>query len=139
MEEQIKAHLQLMEDKLSWLKSQVKKNKNGGLSVNAQAQLQHFWRYHRVTIRHYQHERLAHLLVLLFFGLLVLVVGGMIILLYPAIYYFRLGPSTVVSVWLLFALVVVTEGFYVKHYYFLENKIQHFYLLERQMFELMSL
>jgi small-conductance mechanosensitive channel len=138
MEQQIRAHRQLMEQKLSWLQAQMKKNK-GGLSAAAQVEWQSFWHYHRLTLRHYQHERLAHLLVMLFFGLLVMVVGGMTLLLYPAIYYFRLGPQAVVGVWLLFALVVVTEGFYVKHYYFLENQIQLFYRLERQMFELVGL
>jgi hypothetical protein len=138
MEKQIRAHLALVENKLAWLRAQVKKTKTGQLSAAAEAELKNFLKYHRLAMRNFQHERLVHLLVMLFFGIIVMVAAGMTILLYPAIYYFRLGPATVVGVWLLLALVAVTEGFYIKHYYFLENKIQQLYRLERQFFELQA-
>jgi fatty acid desaturase len=72
---------------------------------------------HQQKIEYIQNERIAHLLVTLFFGLYLLIAIG-----FSA---FKSGPEIVFLIILLFVLVV----FYVFHYFFLENSIQGWYKL----------
>lgn len=79
--------------------------------------------YHREMVENFQHERLIHLIVTLFFAffavLFIFVVAwlvseyGLLIEMLP--------------VYLLMLILVVLTGFYVKHYYFLENHVQGLY------------
>lgn len=83
------------------------------------------WRqYHYQRVAEFQHERLIHLMVTLFFGLLLLCFIGLL-----------LGVATLGSPTLtglsasLVLLVGVTEAFYIVHYYKLENGVQRLYEL----------
>lgn len=79
--------------------------------------------YHALMVRNFQHERLIHLIVTLFFAFLTVVFAlitvwslatfGMIIELLP--------------LYLIAFILVVLTGFYVRHYYFLENHTQGLY------------
>lgn len=69
----------------------------------------------RIKLANFQHERLVHLLVTLFFAIFTLAFLGFSTI------------STIFSIPLLIMLVVLL--FYVKHYYFLENAVQHIYKL----------
>lgn len=79
--------------------------------------------YHALMVRNFQHERLIHLIVTLFFAFLAVVFAlitvwslatfGMIIELLP--------------LYLIAFILVVLTGFYVRHYYFLENHTQGLY------------
>lgn len=82
------------------------------------------WRYHVQRLAEFQHERLVHLLVTLFFGGLLLCFGGL--LLWVATF----GGALLVGLAGALALIVaVTEAFYVAHYYRLENGVQRLYEL----------
>ena len=80
-------------------------------------------RLHSEMLKNFQKERSIHLNVTLFFALLAIVAVGL------------MAWEVVMNGWLLemiplYALVlifVVLTGFYVKHYYFLENHIQGLY------------
>jgi Flp pilus assembly protein TadB len=104
MDKYLKSHIKLIEDKL--------KKPEKGID----------WRdlleFHRARIGFLQHERLIHLLITLFFGLL-------FILLVLAVLAFG-------SVWLtlLVSLVAIMLVAYVWHYYLLENGVQKLYLLD---------
>ncbi len=80
------------------------------------------YRHHQVKVRDFQHERLIHLLVTLFFGFLCLF--GLVTL------FFSL-TSTILSLSLFASLLVLTlfttELFYIRHYYILENGVQKLY------------
>lgn len=82
---------------------------------------------HRETVTNFQHERLIHLLVTLFFALfaiLALFVTAWTIMIYG------LGLE-MLSLYLLTIILVVLSGCYVRHYYFLENHVQGLYKYTR--------
>lgn len=80
-------------------------------------------RLHSEMLKNFQKERSIHLNVTLFFALLAIVAVGL------------MAWEVITNGWLLemiplYALVlilVILTGFYVKHYYFLENHIQGLY------------
>ena len=75
-------------------------------------------RCHERKIRWLQHERLIHLLVTILTAVLLLFV----ILLYFAV-------DAGLPGLLLLAIVTVLLAFYIRHYFFLENTVQHWYVL----------
>ena len=79
-------------------------------------------RYHYQRLAEFQHERLVHLLVTLFFGFLTVCFVGL--LLWTA----TLGVPLLAGLAGLLALIVaVTEGLYIAYYYRLENGVQRLY------------
>ena len=88
--------------------------------------------YHTIRVRDFQHERLIHLLVTFFFaGLWLLSTGG-------GLYVLTLaadpsGPMLNILAWTLCPLLFLTELFYVRHYYKLENGTQALYVLTKKM------
>jgi hypothetical protein len=89
--------------------------------------------YHDIMTRNFQHERQIHLYVTLFFAGLMLgswVVGVAMLTLF--------GGFDVV-LWplgLLILILTVLEGFYIRHYYRLENRTEKLYKLTREIYEL---
>lgn len=83
---------------------------------------------HVIRVRDFQHERLIHLLVTFFFGglLLLSIAGGLFVLTIAAE---PSGPMLNLLAWLLCPILFVTELFYVRHYYKLENGTQALYKL----------
>ena len=77
-------------------------------------------RFHRTQIDYLQQERLAHLLVTLFFGLCTLLV-----LLFLVVH-----PQVLVGILVLLLLVLLVP--YVVHYYRLENGLQGWYTLANE-------
>lgn len=78
-------------------------------------------KYHTKRVRDFQHERLIHLLVTLFFGgLLIGAFIAWLVMPVSAIYW----PLT-----LLVAILFVLEIAYIWHYYHLENGVQSLYEL----------
>ena len=78
---------------------------------------------HQETVANFQHERLIHLIITLFFVTLSLVAVSVSAWVFATTTFsFYLLPIYLVA----FILVILT-GFYVKHYYFLENHIQKLY------------
>ena len=87
-------------------------------------------------IRDFQHERLVHLFVMLFFGFLCVVsVVSFFISVNTAIFSDGSLMSRVALAALIFVLFIV-EVFYIKHYYFLENTIQKIYEYEKTLYEI---
>ncbi len=83
------------------------------------------WQYHREMVADFQHERLVHLLIMLFFIAITLATTVMTCILSmttPSEYWYFLVPLYALAL-ILIALSIA----YVKHYYFLENHIQKLY------------
>ncbi len=74
-------------------------------------------RDHYRHIQWLQHERLVHLLVMLFVALVLLVVFALTFM----------SPGMMIG--LLLLILIVLTGFYIQHYYFLENTVQRWYKL----------
>ncbi|MEI6308937.1 MAG: hypothetical protein WCP58_04770 [bacterium] len=77
--------------------------------------------FHRAHVQFLQHERLAHLLIMLAFSLFAL----------AAIAAFLALPGVATGV--LAGILVLLLGAYVVHYYKLENGVQRLYRLDRQL------
>jgi len=77
-------------------------------------------KYHDTQIRYMQHERLVHLLVLLFVGLFTLV----------TLLFFIERPTVAVGVLVLLLLALLAP--YVLHYFRLENGVQRWYDLANE-------
>jgi hypothetical protein len=87
--------------------------------------------HHDRMTRHFQHERLIHLLVTLFFA-------GLLLALMAAWAVLALSPLDAAdTVWLATASAVaclvvgVLEAFYIAHYYHLENGVQRLYRFDQ--------
>lgn len=79
--------------------------------------------FNRTQIGFFQHERLIHLLVTLFFGLIFF-------------------TSVVINLWLvntgiltISVILVIMLGFYIRHYFVLENGVQKLYRLEKEIIQ----
>ncbi len=98
-----------------------------------QTEARRLYRHHVVRVRDFQHERLIHLLVTFFFGglLLLSIAGGLFVLTLAAD---PSGPMLNVLAWSLCPILFVTEIFYVRHYYKLENGTQALYRLSERMY-----
>jgi len=70
---------------------------------------------HKDKIAFMQHERIVHFLVTMMFALILAIFMGIEI--------FTENPAIL----LLVTIIIVLLGFYIKHYYFLENTVQKMY------------
>ena len=75
----------------------------------------------KIKIMFFQHERLIHLIVTLFFSLFAIIFMILGIL----SYYFLI----------IFAILLVFVIFYIYHYYFLEKKVQYLYTIYDKLIE----
>ena len=76
---------------------------------------------HMDKIAFMQHERIVHFLVTFMFAI--------VLCLFVAVMIFisKDGGMTTIGVMALVVIIMVLEGFYIKHYYFLENTVQKMY------------
>ena len=87
--------------------------------------------HHKAMVQNFQHERLAHLIIMLFFAGLTL--GAMCA---SAIcLYFSWLLTASLPVYLLTVILMIMTFCYVKHYYFLENHTQNLYKYTRQIYD----
>ncbi len=115
MDKSLRSYIEYIESQVSQLDDKKGKQKAEDL-----------YYYHIDRVHDFQHERLIHLLVTLFFsGLLVLSIIGML-----WIATLNVSGMVLLSVLLLIlgAILFVTVLFYVRHYYRLENGVQRLYL-----------
>jgi hypothetical protein len=89
--------------------------------------------YHDIMTRNFQHERQIHLYVTLFFALLMM--GSWIL----GVVMMLALDGLDVALWplgLLALILTVLEGFYIRHYYRLENRTEKLYKLTHEIYEL---
>jgi len=93
------------------------------------------YQHHRAHVQDFQHERLIHLLVTLFFAGLTIIslICQFLILGSNAI-----SPVLGWTVGVLTMILLVTDVAYVWHYYHLENGTQRLYRLTRRLEELLQ-
>lgn len=75
-------------------------------------------KYHQLQIKHLKHERLVHLIIMVFVGTICL------------LSFFYLLYSSSLPLVILTTILFVLEVFYIMHYYLLENTIQGWYKIE---------
>jgi fatty acid desaturase len=79
------------------------------------AELEEILSEHKDKIAFMQHERIVHFLVTMMFAVVLAVFMGIVM--------FTENPAML----LLVTIIIVLLGFYIKHYYFLENTVQKMY------------
>lgn len=79
--------------------------------------------YHREMLANFQHERLIHLIITLFFSAVSLVISGILVWSILALGF----VLEMIAFYLLVVIVVSLTVAYIRHYYFLENHIQALY------------
>ena len=90
-------------------------------------ELREIYEYSKTQIAWISHERLVHLLVTLFFGMLLLI----------SVFAAMLFKQIILSV--LFVILAIVVIFYVVHYYRLENGVQRLYNISNQIYSKMRL
>ena len=78
-------------------------------------ELEEIFAEHKDKIAFMQHARIVHFLVTMMFALVLAIFMGIVI--------FTENPAML----LLVTIIIVLLGFYIKHYYFLENTVQKMY------------
>ena len=92
--------------------------------------------YHRVILAQFQHERLIHLIITLFFALFLLLMFIFTIIL------FAVSPNNVAGNLLMWSagtvtfLLLVVTLFYVRHYYMLENGVQKLEEITKRLYKI---
>lgn len=86
-------------------------------------------KYHRAQIGFFQHERLIHLLITLFFGLIFFIsITAQIILI-------NIGNGLIfldINLSIINITLLIMLSFYIWHYFFLENGVQKLYQLDKK-------
>jgi hypothetical protein len=136
MYKQLRAHERFTEGQLKRYEN-ILKAASADEQAKTLASIERLGRYHEATVHDFQHERLIHLIVTLFFaGLLLLSLG---LLTWSAL--LPLIPeSQIISggLGLISLILLVTELFYIRHYYQLENGTQRLYTLSKKLYDVMQ-
>lgn len=100
------------------------------------ADLQKYAAYHEIMVKNFQHERLIHLIVTLFFAALFLIFFALTLLFHLfAPVAGAAGQFISISLSLIVAILFVTTIFYIRHYYQLENGTQKLYSLSKEIYQ----
>jgi len=92
--------------------------------------------YHNDTIRYFQHERLIHLIVTIFFaGLLFIAIAGLLISASTPLYYGNTNLLTILAA-LIVVILFITEIFYIRYYFQLENGTQSLYKYTEKLYQM---
>ncbi len=92
------------------------------LSASSSEEVDRLRMIHAQKLEWLMHERLIHLIVLLITVILVLFSMTLILFL----------PETIPGALVMFVITFVLACFYVRHYFFLENTVQHWYELDME-------
>lgn len=89
---------------------------------------------HKTKIAEFEHERLVHLIITLFFGFMFFVVMALTIAV-ATDSNSLVPPASVIGMCALALILCVLELFYIKHYYFLENSVQKMYKYDYKLYK----
>lgn len=133
MDKKLKQHQKFVSDEIEKIKASLKHPKwpvGADLIAKQVKKLDH---YNNEMIRNFQHERFIHLIVTFFFAAILLISIALSFLVMYATtiddYGVLCGLSMAITL-----ILLVTEIFYIKHYYILENNTQKLYDLSRELF-----
>lgn len=137
MDKKIKEHDKFMENKIQKIEKEIKTASSEKETNILTKKLDQLRIYNDESIRNFQHERLIHLIVTFFFAILWLI---------SVIALFLLPNSTEgdnyqllnMSVSLICLILFITESFYIRHYYRLENGTQKLYRFSEQIYKMLN-
>lgn len=136
MDKKLRKHERLMQAEIEKFNNQLLNTKDQDKTKKIHKDIKDLYRYHCEIVHNFQHERLIHLIVTIFFAALLFlaIIAFLSFSSMPPSY----GDINLLSI--LSATVVlilfVTELFYVRHYYQLENGTQRLYEFTKKLHEL---
>lgn len=108
-----------------YLKSYIASIEKRLKEASSLAELEEIMREHKDKIAFMQHERIVHFLVTMMFALILTIFMALVVVV------------TNIPTLILVTLIIVLLGFYIKHYYFLENTVQYMYVIYDNILEKM--
>ena len=135
MDKKLLAHEKFIKTEIERFELELKDAKNKQEIELVTKNIKDLYNFHQKTVHDFQHERLIHLIVTFFFAgiLLVLIIAQFLLTFLPMTYDYT-SSSTVLAIVIL--IFLVTEIFYVRHYYKLENGTQRLYELSKKLYEI---
>jgi len=91
--------------------------------------------YHRTMVAQFQHERLVHLVVTMFFALFTVLFFGIFILIALFAPRGAWGTTMTYGSEIICAILVTVLIFYIRHYYLLENGVQKLEEITKQFYK----
>ena len=135
MDKNIKIHNQFVNGEIKRFEDKIKDIKNKDEKELLNKKIDNLYKYHLDTVRNFQHERSIHLMVTFFFaGLLLLSVAILFLLTLSPITSDQAPLGILIAV--VSSILFVTELFYIRYYYALENGIQKLYILSKKLYEM---
>lgn len=134
MDKKLRQHEQYIKTEIDNFERELKNSRSAEASTVIRQRIHGLHRYHQNTVRDLQHERLVHLLVTFFFaGLLLLSAAAQI-----GVALLAFNDSYQLSILLLAVnlILIITELFYIAHYYKLENGVQRLYQYSKKLYDL---
>jgi len=138
MDKSIKDHEIFVNKQINKIKAELQQPHSEANEVVIKQKIRDLNEYHNSKIHDFQHERHIHLIVTLFFALLMLLSVGLIIILSSAnandTNYVMLNTMALI----IFAVIFTTEIFYIFYYFKLENGTQKLYKLSKILYVLID-
>lgn len=138
MDKNILSHEKFMETEIKNLNNRLENAKDKDEIDNIKEGITNLGQYHSEAVHNFQHERFIHLVVTLFFA-------ALLFLSLYVMYSFASAASPLDDTLLLtgltlaiVAILFVTEIFYIRHYYQLENGTQRLYRFSKELYDLVS-
>ena len=135
MDKTIRAHEQYVKAEIGKFEAQIKDTKTLEEKELLNKKIDDLHKYHTETVRNFQHERSIHLMVTFFFA-------GLLLLSVVILFLLTLSPITSnqaplgVMIAVVSLILFITELFYIRYYYALENGIQKLYVLSKKLYEI---
>ncbi len=131
MNKKLRTYQKNTETKISNWKKLQSKNIDTSEKEKILRNIKQYYKHHLIIVHDFQHERLIHLLITLFFA-------GLDIAFVFCLLIFVTLPVLAALVSIVCILLTITEIFYVFHYYCLENGVQKLYQLSDELDELIT-
>ena len=137
MDKKLLEHEQFMKKEVKKIEAELTSSKNEKEKSDTIKNAKKLYKYHRETVRNFQHERLIHLIVTVFFA-------SMQITAIAATITLTLLPISDIGMlinWLMIVIcliLAITGIFYVRHYYLLENGVQRLYEFSKKLNQIIS-
>jgi len=135
MDKKLKLYEQFMNNEIYKLEKKLKSPKGESEIGLFHKNIKKISIYHNETIRNFQHERLVHLIVTLFFAGLLIIFGFAPLFITPLITDNDYTPLNALFI-AINLILSTTEIFYIRHYYKLENGTQKLYELSDKLHRL---
>lgn len=127
MNKKILLHTKFIETEIEKLKKELNKPEKDDKKSSTVEKVNNLNNYHNTVVQNFQHERLIHLIITIFFAaMLFLAIAGLFFITSISSSYVSTNLLTILASAIVIILFI-TELFYVRYYFQLENGTQSLY------------